>query len=285
MKRLLLFSSFIVLLFASCSVRNDYNDSQLTLHEFLHSYDLWYVNVNATRGSERIPFLQKAFTISFDTDVLVANNNLVGIGSIGGGYGRAIGRFSSAAPFLYVHHNLDGSYRFKVVQISNREIDLYDMDSNAVYRLEGYYKRDFDYDRLFFENISYFLQEYASWEKTYTSRQGVANPFDDENFIRFYSLNGDYVFETKNFINRPQPLFRGFYAIDDLRNSVEEKLLTLDYGNGTEQFEVRVLNDREIELFHLNSQTIYRFRGVQNIIYKDVKEKLEEGKEMTNSVL
>lgn len=277
MKRLLLLGSCILLFFGSCSVRNDdYHDNQLTLHEFLRSYDLWHVNVNATRGSERIPFLQKAFTISFDANVLVANNNLVGIGSIGAGYGRGIGHFSTTDPFLHVHHDLDGSYRFKVVQISNREIELYDTDSNAVYRLEGYYKRDFDYDRLFFENISYFLQEYTSWEKTYTSRQGIANPFDNENFMRFYSLNGDYVFETKDFINRPQPIFRGLYWIDDVRNSVEIKLLTLDYGNGSERFEVRVLNDREIELFHLNSQTLYRFRGVQNIIYKDKKEDLKE---------
>lgn len=272
MKRLLLFSSLIVLFFGSCSVRDNYDDNQLTLHDFLHSYDLWYVNVNATQGSERIPFLQKAFTISFDGNILVANNNLVGIGSIGDGYGRVIGNFSTSDPFLHVHHDLDGSYRFKIVQVSASEIDLYDMGSNTVYRLEGYHRRNFDYDRLFFENVNYFLQEYTSWEKTYTSRQGFSNPFDDENFIRFYSLNGDYVFETKDFINRSQPLFRGLYTVENFQNSKEVKLLTLDYGNAAEQFEIRVLNDREIELFHLNSQTIYRFRGVQNIIYKEIKE-------------
>ncbi|GIJ95239.1 hypothetical protein [Capnocytophaga stomatis] len=272
MKRLLFFSSAIILFLSSCSVRNEYDDDQLTLHEFLHSYDLWYVNVDATRGNDRIPFLQKAFTITFDGNTLLANNNLVGIGSVGRGYGRVIGNFFTSDTHLTFHHDRDGSYRFKVVQISPNQIDLYDIDSNSVYRLEGYHKRNFNYDRLFFENMQYFLQEYNFWEKTYTSREGAMNPFDNENFIRFYSLHGDYIFETREHPNITTPLFRGIYTVDDVRNANDVKILNLNYRNETESFEVRVLNDREIELFHINSRTTYRFRGVQNIIYKKLKD-------------
>ncbi|MDO4782177.1 MAG: nicotinic acid mononucleotide adenyltransferase [Capnocytophaga felis] len=271
MRQLLFLSSAIILFLNSCSVRNEYDEDQLTLHEFLHSYDLWYVNVDATRGNDRIPFLQKAFTITFDGNTLLANNNLVGIGSIGRGYGRVIGDFFTSNTHLTFHHDRDGSYRFKVVQVSQNQIDLYDIDSNSVYRLEGHYKRNFNYDKLFFENMCYFLQEYNFWEKTYTSREGAANPFDNENFIRFYSLNGDYFFETREHPNHTTPLFRGLYSIENVRNANDVKILNLNYRDETESFEVRILNDREIELYHLNSRTTYRFRGVQNIIYKKLQ--------------
>lgn len=269
MKRLLLLGSLIVFFVSSCSVRDDYyEENQLTLGEFLHSYDLWMVNVNATRGHERIPFLQKAFTLTFSRNTLLSNNNLVGIGSVGGGYGRAIGQFYTSEAHLTVRHDQDGSYRFRIVQVSADEIDLYDLDSDAVYRLEGYNKRNFNYDKLFFDNLRYFLQEYTHWEKVYTSQQGAINPFDEENFLRFFSLNGDYIFETKDYLNRPTPLYQGLYAIDDIRNVSDVKLLKLYYPNGVEQFEIKVLNDGEIELFHLNSRTVYHFRGIRNIIYK-----------------
>ncbi|MFK8269417.1 nicotinic acid mononucleotide adenyltransferase [Capnocytophaga cynodegmi] len=272
MKRLLFFGFIVVLFLNSCSVRDEYDNEQLTLYDFLHSYDLWFVNVDATRGSGRIPFLQKAFTITFDRNTLLANNNLVGIGSIGRGYGRVIGNFFTTDMYLTFHHDRDGSYRFKIVQVSPNQIDLYDVDSNSVYRLEGYYKRDFNYDRLFFENMRYFLQEYNFWEKTYTSREGAANPFDNENFIKFYSLNGDYFFETSEHPNHITPLFRGLYNIENIRNTNNVKILNLNYRNETESFEIRILNDSEIELYHINSRTTYRFRGVQNIVYKKLKE-------------
>lgn len=267
MRRLLFIWVAVTLFFSSCSVRERYDD-QLTLHEFLHSYDLWYVNINATRGIDRIPFLQKAFTITFDRNTLLANNNLVGIGSIGQGYGRVIGDFFTSDTHLTFHHHRDGSYRFKVVQVSPSQIDLYDIDSDSVYRLEGYHKRAFNYDQLFFENIRYFLQEYNIWEKTHTSREGASNPFDDENFIRFYSLDGNYFFETREHPNRITPLFRGAYTIENVRNANNVKILNLNYRGVIESFEVRVLNDREIELYHINSRTTYRFRGIQNIVYK-----------------
>ncbi|MDO5106357.1 nicotinic acid mononucleotide adenyltransferase [Capnocytophaga sp.] len=267
MKRWFALSLVLALFLSGCSTR-DYDERPLSLHELLHSYGLWYVEVNATLGRDRIPFMQKAFTLSFDRGVLLANNNLVGIGSIGGGYGREIGRFSVGDPFLEIYHNFDGAYRFKVVQVAVNEIDLVDMNSDVIYHLKGYHRHNFNYDQLFLDNISYFLQEYAFWEKTFTSRQGIANPFDAENFIVFYNANGDFIFETKDHITRPTPIFRGLYSVDNMRNNSNLKLLTLHYGNGREHFEVRVLNDQEIELFHLNSQTVYRFRGVRNIVYK-----------------
>lgn len=268
MKRLLLLNLFVVFFISSCSVRDDYDENQLTLDEFLHSYDLWMVNVNATRGNDRIPFLQKAFTLTFSGNTLLSNNNLVGIGSIGGGYGRTIGQFYASDTQITVHHDQDGAYRFRVEQVSVDEIDLYDLNSDAVYRLEGYHKYNFNYDRLFFDNLRYFLQEYTNWEKTYTSQQGAVNPFDEENFLRFFSLGGDYVFETKDYLSRPMPLYQGIYTIDNINNVSDVKLLSLHYPNGIEQFEIKVLNDREIELFHINSRTIYRFSGTRNIIYK-----------------
>lgn len=57
----------------------------MTLGQLLTSYDLWYVNIDQTTGYGEVPFLQKAFTITFDYGVLMANNNLAGIGKTGNG--------------------------------------------------------------------------------------------------------------------------------------------------------------------------------------------------------
>ena len=284
MKRFIFFSVFLLIL-NSCSVREDYKESPISLGDFLHSYDLWYVNTDATQGRERIPFLQKAFTITFNGNILLANNNLVGIGHVGSGYGLRIGNFFASGTHLTIEHYQNGLYQFRAVQVSSNEVDLYDVSTNTVYRLEGYHKRDFNYDKLFFDNIRYFLQEYEAWEKTYTSQQGNRNPFDNENFLRFYSLNGDYVFETRDFLSLPNTIFRGNYIINNTQNP-DIKLLTLNYQNDIERFEIKILNDQEIELFHINSQTIYRFRGYRNIIYKKPeKEKEKRGANPPFSIL
>ena len=41
------------------------------------------------------PFLQRAFTISFDRGTLYANNNIVGIGKTGGGLGIDVGYYDA----------------------------------------------------------------------------------------------------------------------------------------------------------------------------------------------
>jgi hypothetical protein len=44
-------------------------------------------------------------------------------------------------------------------------------DINTTYYLIGYQRSNFDYDRLFYDNIHYFLQEYKAWEKVYTNKK------------------------------------------------------------------------------------------------------------------
>ena len=57
------------------------------------------------------------------------------------------------------------------------------------------------------------------------------------------------------------------------------KYLTLDYDFlGNEYFELSVLNDNKIELFHPMSGTLYRFTGRGYIQYKNKEGKLRESK-------
>ena len=118
-----------------------------------------------------------------------ANNNLVGIGATGNGYGIQIGNYDTYNGFLEVNHQLDGYYDFDVIQISNDRIKLKDNYNNVTYYLEGYEKFSFDYDQIFYDNIEYFLQEYNAWEKTFTSNEGEINEFDYENFLAFTPEN------------------------------------------------------------------------------------------------
>ena len=69
-------------------------------------------------------------------------------------------------------------------QLSPNEIKLYDRYQNRTYYLMGYQRNAFDYDRVFYDNIHYFLQEYVAWEKVSTIG-GTTNAFDYENYLKF----------------------------------------------------------------------------------------------------
>ncbi len=84
------------------------NRPRISINQLLSSYELWYVDINSTSGYGETPFLQKAFTISFRNGVMYANNNLVGIGSSGNGYGIAVADYDAYNMILDVNMILMG---------------------------------------------------------------------------------------------------------------------------------------------------------------------------------
>ncbi|MDY8138741.1 nicotinic acid mononucleotide adenyltransferase [Aquimarina sp. 2201CG5-10] len=286
MKTLKLLSIFILssILFTSCVaevvIEEDIfiDEPTITLNQLLNSYEIWYVDIERTQGSGEVPFLQKAFTVSFKNGTFYANNNLVGIGSNGNGFGLDVGFYDTHRMELDISHDIDGFYRFVVTQLGNNDIKLYDNVSNTSYYLTGYQRNTFDYDKVFYDNIHYFLQEYEAWEKVYTSEFGAINEFDNENFLQFrYHGSGD------NFRSSQDPNgtsiydiyydYIGHYEVLDIANNFYRKTLTLDYEYlGNEFFELTVINDSKIELFHPTSGTIYEFVGRGYIPFKNSKD-------------
>jgi hypothetical protein len=288
--KLLLGFSLVALLFSSCYtevfVEDEYIEEvpQVTLGQLLSSYDLWYVDINRSSGNGYIPFVQKAFTLSFKNGTLSANNNLVGIGDQGYGLGINIGYYETFDFVLDVSHDIDGFHSFNVSQISANEIRLHFPDTNISYVLVGYQKHTFDYDALFYDNIHFFLQEYITWEKTYTSDYGNLNEFDYENFVAFLPGGGDGNFQSSQDakgtnINSIYWDYTGIYNVDDVPGNQYLKYLTLDYDYlGNEYFELSVINDNTIELFHESSGTLYRFRGKGYLQFKNTEGKLRKSK-------
>ena len=137
----------------------------ISLNQLLGSYELWYVDINQTLGPGETPFLQIAFTISFRNGIVYANNNLVGFGSSGNGFGIDVGTYDAYNMILDVYHDIDGYETFDVYQIDNNTIELYNPYNDTSYFLHGYQRGNFDYDFVFYDNIHYFLQEYEAWEK------------------------------------------------------------------------------------------------------------------------
>ena len=244
----------------------------ITLGEMLTSHDLWYVNIHQTEGNGEVPFLQKAFTISFDYGVFRANNNLVGFGSTANGLGIDVGYYDTFQTTLEVDHDLDGVWRMEVIQLSSNKIELYHRGTDTSYFLTGYQTNNFDYDYVFYDNIHYFLQEYDVWEKTYASEEGELNLFDDENFLSFLANGNDTFLSSIDNVDTPihniQWDYEGVYTIYDVPNDHYVKTLTLDYdGLDNDYFEVVVIDDRTIELFHPSSGTVYEFSGRGYIEY------------------
>ncbi|WP_298262850.1 hypothetical protein [uncultured Lutibacter sp.] len=270
----LLFATLVLgITFTSCSIRiNDDDDYYVSLEEIVTDFDLWYIDYNKTTGNGDVPFLSKAFTISFINGKLYANNNLVGIGSTGNGYGIQIGYYDTYNGYLEVDHNLDGYYDFDVVQITRDRIKLVDNYNNVTYYLEGYQKYNFDYDQIFYDNIEYFLQEYDAWEKTFVSDTGELNEFDNENFLSFTPENITTFYSSQDQIGTNVANiywdYVGSYTVANVQGYDNLKILTLDYDSyGNEEFELSVINDGKISLYHIDSGTTYEFTGRGYIQY------------------
>ncbi|WP_350286554.1 nicotinic acid mononucleotide adenyltransferase [uncultured Croceitalea sp.] len=269
-KKLLFGLLGIAILASSCYteviVEDDFIvESPINTDRVLQSYDLWYVDIDATDGNGEVPFLQRAFTISFENGVVLANNNIVGIGKTGGGLGIDVGVYSTLSGVVEIDHDIDGLWSLDVFAVNNSTIELYDPRSRTSYFLNGYRRSNFDYDRVFYENINYFLQEYDAWEKTFTSEVGALNEFDDENYLQFFSDNGGYFRSSIDNIGTPlanlQWDYEGDYEVFDT-NDETLKTLTLDYDFlDNDYFELYVIDDSTIELYHVASETVYEFGG------------------------
>ena len=270
MKTLKLLSGFalVAILFTSCYTEVIIDDEpSISLNQLLNTHELWYVDINETIGTGETTFLQIAFTISFRNGTLYANNNLVGIGSQGNGFGIPVGNYETYNMILDIDHDIDGYNTFDVYQIDSNTIELYNPNNDTSYFLHGYQRNNFDYDFVFYDNIHYFLQEYEAWEKTYTSDIGALNEFDYENYLQFLSGGDDSNFrssqdEIANSLNNIYWDYTGKYGVQDVANNNYLKTLTLDYDYfDNEYFELNVINDALIELYHPTSGTYYEFEG------------------------
>ena len=270
MKKIKLLLGYVLMavLLVSCYtdviVTDDFiEESAFNTDQVLQSYDLWYVDINETRGKGEVPFLQRAFTLSFINGALYANNNIVGIGKTGDGLGIDVGFYSTLRGVVEIDHDIDGRWLLEVYATNGNTIELYDASSDTSYFLRGFQRNNFDYDQVFYDNINYFIQEYTVWEKVFTSEQGAINDFDDENFLqflpRFFRSSID---ANETVLSQLQWDFEGDYQVYDIANDNTLKALTLDYDfMGDDYFELYVINDATIELYHPASETIYEFRG------------------------
>lgn len=259
-----LLAILMVSCYADVITEDDFiEESVLNTDQVLQRYDLWYVDINATRGGGEVPFLQRAFTISFDRGVIYTNNNLVGIGRTGGGYGIGVGTYGTLSGVVDITHDVDGRWALEVHAVNGNTLQLYDANTDTSYFLTGYQTNNFDYDMVFYDNINYFMQEYDAWEKIYTSETGALNDFDEENYLQFLPSFFRSSLDTPNttMVN-VQWDFEGNYQVYDVQGDNTLKTLTLDYDFfGDDYFELYVINDSTIELYHPNSGTTFEFEG------------------------
>ena len=285
--KLYFLSFFSLLLFWSCERDElhvpENNNNNISLEQLLRTYELWYVDLNSTSGNGQTAFVEMAFTLSFLNGNLYANNNLVSFGEQGNGYGFSVGEYETGGIILDIYHDVDGHQRFEVYQKSASSIELYNPSNNSSYFLDGYQRNEFDYDEVFFENVDYFLQEYKTWEKTLTSSEGNETNFDSENYLYFFNNNNNNLFkssEDENVGNVDNIYwdYSGDYAVEPISGGVDTKKLTLDYDfYDDDHFELSVINDELIRLYHSYSGKTYEFRGVNNIVFMRTQENGKAG--------
>ena len=96
MKTFKLFLAILVstVFLSSCS-QEEPLDGSITLGELMSSYDLWYVDIHQTMGNGDVPFVSKAFTLSFVNCNMYANNNITDVGFTGNGLCISVGMYDS----------------------------------------------------------------------------------------------------------------------------------------------------------------------------------------------
>lgn len=278
---------FLLITMSVMLVSCDNRENDISLNEYVSSYDLWYIDYHRTTGSGDVPFLSKAFTVSFLNGIMYANNNIVDIGKTGNGLGIDVGYYDTYNSVLEIDHDLDGSYDFEVYQITDDEIRIDDLSQNVSYYLIGYQRNNFDYDKLFYDNIEYFLQEYVAWERI-NIQGGTPNIFDDEHFLQFTPENDVTFYSSHDSfgtnIDRINWDYIGSYEVANYSNIDNLKLLTLNYDDGdTETFDLSVINDETILLKHLLTNTKYTFSGRGFIQYLKSENKIIKKPTVRNS--
>lgn len=275
-------------LLVGCTSDTYYDDypQQNDLGLFIQQYDLWEVDYDATRGNGSVPFLDRAFTISFINRVVYANNNMSGFGYTGNGLGIDVGTFNTTYNTVTVNHDSYGYYTLEISYMGGNRIELYDRSQNTSYVLYGYNVNNYDYDAVFYQNMNYFLQEFQAWKKVYTSNYGVLNDFDNENFIKFLSRGNQFQSSTNNpntGLNNISWRYTGVYDVFNINNDPYSKILTLDYDFwGNEEFVFTIVNDSRIRLTHRSSGTVYEFEGVGYIQYLKVGGGVKDFAKMKN---
>lgn len=279
--------SIIALLVTSC-YHDDIIDTQ-AVQTTLFNQDLWYVDIHTTEGNGEVPFIQRAFTLSFLSEGLYANNNIVGIGNTGNGYGIQIADYAIDGNLLTVSHADEGTWNLEIYPINNKKIELYHRGTDTSFYLIGYQKHNFDYDLVFYDNLHYLLQEYAVWEKVSTSATGAVNDFDKEQLLQFFPENNGTFRSSIDLLriglNRVEWDYAGLYKVYDIPNEKYLKTLTLDYDYlGNDYFEIDVINDKEIDLYHPTSKTTYTFVGRSLQLYAKAAKNLRLGKKRQKNV-
>ncbi len=275
MKKIIIFLVGLSLISVSCirEVRVNTFDEPESLQDLLTGYDIWYVDISRTQGAEKIPFLNRAFTMSFRPNGEVwANNNISNIGYTGGGYGVRIGEYfiNENMGSIDINHIIDGWNEFTIRRISINEIELYNVYHNVRYVLVGYHLENFDFDALFYDNIDYLLQDYEYWKKT-SEQINYPADFDWENIIKFhFDAYNDFLFSSSQDAPEATDIYWDFTGTYILRPAGENspRRLILNYDQGfTEAFYLDVLDDTLIRLTQISTGNTYTFEARYYIQY------------------
>ena len=121
-----------------------------------------------------------------------------------------------------------------------------------------------------------------------SSRGGNANTFDTENFLSFtpenittfYSYQDEFGTEIVDL----KWDYVGGYEIFDVNGFEDLKILTLNYDAGDiEEFELSVINDGRVSLYHINSRTTYEFSGRGFVQYLKSEKSVKTAKEIVRN--
>ena len=125
------------------------------------------------------------------------------------------------------------------------------------------------------------------WEKV-DAFGGSQNTFDEENHLAFTPENITTFYSSQDEfgtdIDHIDWSYVGGYEVYDVTGYQDLKSLTLNYDGGDiEEFELSVLNDSNIRLYHLNSDTTYDFSGRGFVQYLKGEKTVKDAKQIVRN--
>jgi hypothetical protein len=111
-----LVAALLVLTSTSCHTEMPIGDgyNAPTSNEVLVSNEVWCVELNSKQENPNLPFMTRAFTLSFDLGTLYANKSLEGIYSAVAGLGIDVGSYQTIYNQLAIDRDIDGLHDFEV---------------------------------------------------------------------------------------------------------------------------------------------------------------------------
>ncbi|MBB4117828.1 hypothetical protein GGR32_000100 [Mesonia hippocampi] len=187
MKKILFLVISISIALTSCKNDDDNGtpiENNNSITKLLASYTYWFIEPTDLQNIADVDFVKNAITLSFQNEVIYAQNNLIGFDNTT--MGNAVSTYTINQQGSEAYINVDNR-KYRVYGLGSNALKLVDSyDTNIAFYMTGYNANDFNLDDATYSRIIHLFNEYQMWVKTEEVNPDNNNSvFKHYNYLRF----------------------------------------------------------------------------------------------------